>query len=176
MFVKSSAVWSFYVTKGYFLLSYRYKIKLLTSIQTIMKTLKAMMMGLALLFVCGISQAAPAGHDNSTKEAVMNTYLNAVVHGKLDGISDAIDDDAQFNMKRGDNMNTLTKSQILNSLKANEDIDQDCKCTKTVLQDDDEMSILRVEMKYADFTRTDVITAQRAGAGWKITKVETSFK
>lgn len=141
-----------------------------------MKTLRAMMMmGLALLLVCGISQAAPIGHGNS-KDEVIDTYLNAIVHGKLDGVSDAIDDDAQFNMKRGERVSTLTKAQIMDGLKANANIEQDCRCTKSVLQDDDAKKILKVDMKYVDYTRTDVITAERAGSGWKITKVETSFK
>jgi hypothetical protein len=142
-----------------------------------MKTLKAMVMGLALLLVCGVSQAAPVtSHSNSTKDEVIDAYVNAVVHGKINGFSDLIDDDAKFNMKRGSNVNTLSKSQILNSLKSNENVEQDCQCTKTVMQDSDDMSVIKVDMKYNDFTRTDVITAQRAGNWWKITKVETSFK
>ena len=83
-----------------------------------MKTLKAMVMGLALLLVCAVSQAAPAAGHNLSKDEVLNTYLNAVVHGKTAGIDDAIDDDATFYMKRGDNVNTLTKSQIISALKA----------------------------------------------------------
>lgn len=142
-----------------------------------MKTLRAMMMGLALLLVCGASQAATLfSRGNLTKDDVMNTYLNAVVHGKLNGVDNAIDDDAEFNMKRGDKINTLHKSQLLNAIKSGENIEQDCQCTKTTLQDDDEKSVLKVDMKYPDFTRTDVITAQHIGGGWKITKVETSFK
>lgn len=140
-----------------------------------MKTLKAMMMGLALLLVCSFSQAAPIGHGNS-KDEVIDTYLNAIVHGKLDGVSDAIDADAQFYMKRGERVNTLTKAQIMDGLKASANIEQDCQCTKTVMQDDDQKKVMKVDMKYADYTRTDVITAEPIGAGWKITKVETSFK
>ena len=102
-----------------------------------MKTLKAMMMGMALLLICGVSQAAPHDHDNSTKDGVIDTYLNAVVHGKLGGIDNAIDDDAHFNMKRGERVNTLSKPQIMDALKLNENVEQDCQCTKTVVQDDD---------------------------------------
>jgi hypothetical protein len=142
-----------------------------------MKTLKAMVMGLALLLVCGVSQAASVtNHNNSTKDEVIDAYLNAVVHGKINGLSDIVDDEAQFNMKRGSSVNTLNKSQILNSLKSSENVEQDCQCTKTVMQDSEDMSVIKVDMKYNDFTRTDVITAQRIGNGWKITKVETSFK
>jgi hypothetical protein len=142
-----------------------------------MKTLKAMVMGLALLLVCGVSQAASVtGHNATTKDEAVDTYINAVVHGKIDGINDVIDDDAKFNMTRGDNVNTLSKPQVMNGLKLNENIEQECQCTKTVMQDNDDMSVIKIDMKYNDFTRTDVITAQRSGKEWKITKVDTSFK
>ena len=141
-----------------------------------MKTLKAMMMGMVSLLICGASQATSLiSHDNS-KDKAIDTYLNAVVHGKLAGIDDAIDNEAQFDMKRGNNVNTLTKAQIISALKANENVEQDCQCTKTVVRDDDDMKVIKVDMKYNDFTRTDVITTEHAGSGWKITKVETSFK
>ncbi|HEY4323058.1 MAG TPA: nuclear transport factor 2 family protein [Mucilaginibacter sp.] len=142
-----------------------------------MKTLRAMMMGLALLLVCGASQAATLiNRAGLSKEDVITTYLNAVVHGKVDGVDNAIDDNAQFDMKRGDKVNTLDKSRLIDALKSNENVEQNCQCAKTTLQDDDEKNIVKVDMKYADFTRTDVITAEHVGSGWKITKVETSFK
>ncbi|MDB5134846.1 MAG: nuclear transport factor 2 family protein [Mucilaginibacter sp.] len=141
-----------------------------------MKTLKSIMIGMALLLVSVATNAASTTHHNTTKDEVMDTYLNAVVHGKLEGIDNAIDDDAEFNMIRGNNVNTLHKQQILNTLKAGENIEQDCKCTKSIVQDNDDASTLKVEMKYADFTRIDLITAQRVAGGWKITKVDTSFK
>ncbi|GAC1307949.1 MAG: hypothetical protein NVSMB24_20790 [Mucilaginibacter sp.] len=141
-----------------------------------MKTLKTMLMGLALLFAFGTAVAATAYGSKPTKDEVFNTYLNAVVHGKLTGFEDAVDDDAQFNIIRGDNVNTISKQQVINSLKLSENVDQNCECTKTVVQDTDNMSVLKVEMKYVDFSRVDVITAERAGKGWKITKVDTSYK
>jgi hypothetical protein len=142
-----------------------------------MKTFKAMMIGLALLVVCGLANASAKKSNNGpTKDDVVNAYLNAVVHGKLGDVESAIDDDAQFNMVRGDKVITLSKSQELNFLKSNESLEQDCKCAPSVMQDDGDVFIKKVEMKFADFTRTDVISAQRVGYGWKITKVETSYK
>ena len=78
-----------------------------------MKTLKAMMMGLALLVFCGVANAGVRVSHNPTKDEVVDTYVNAVTHGDLKGLDDAIDDDAQFNTKRGDNVNTLTKDPAI---------------------------------------------------------------
>jgi hypothetical protein len=142
-----------------------------------MKTLKAMMMGLALMLACGVASATPITHHNSGgKDEIVDTYMNAVIRGDLNGISAAIDDDAQFYTMHSDRVSQLNKNQMLSYLKANPAVQQDCNCTGTVLQDSDDMYIKKMDVKYEGVTRTDVITAQRAGDGWKITKVETSFK
>jgi hypothetical protein len=141
-----------------------------------MKTLKSIMMGLALLLVCNISKAAGSNYKGVSKDDAINTYLNAVVHGKLAGVEDVIADGVQFNMIRGDKVTTMNKEQLIGSLKAGENTEQDCKCSKSVVQDNDDATVTKVEMKYTDFTRIDVITTQKVGNGWKITKVDTSFK
>lgn len=134
------------------------------------------MLGLSLLLICNFAKAFSKFTSSPGKKEIMDTYLNAVIHGKIAGLENAIDDEVTFDIKRGVYVNTLSKNQLLKSLKSLENIEQDCQYTKTVLQDDDEKSILKVDMKYNDFTRTDVITAQHTGNEWKITKVETSFK
>jgi hypothetical protein len=142
-----------------------------------MKTLKTMMMGLALTLALGVANAAPKTHHNGpTKDEVIDTYLNAVVHGSTEGINKAIDDDAQFYTVHSNRVSQLNKGQMIAYLKANPAVSQDCQCSGTILQDTDDTFVKKEEIKYNGVTRTDVITAQRAGDGWKITKVETSFK
>lgn len=141
-----------------------------------MKTLRSFVMGMALLLVCAMVNAAPKeGSSALGKDEVVTVYLNAVVHGKLAGVDNAIDSDAQFDIMRGNDVNSMDKDQMLASLKANENIEQDCKCTNEVVQEDDDNSVHKVTMKYADFTRTDMITSQRQGKGWKIVKVTTTY-
>jgi hypothetical protein len=141
-----------------------------------MKTLKITMIGLALFLICGVAKAAPCFMYSSTKDDAIKTYLEAVVHGKLSDVESVIDDDAQFNIARGSKVNTLTKNQELNYLKSTENMEQNCNCSNSVVQDSEDTYVKKVDMKYADFTRTDIITVQHVGAGWKITKVQTSFK
>jgi hypothetical protein len=112
---------------------------------------------------------------NSTKDQVVDIYINATIHGIIKGLDEAIDEDAQFNINRGNGINALTKSQIIRSLKESGIEEKDCHCEKTVLQDDNRKTIVKVDMKYKDLTRTDVVTVERTGNSWKITKVEISF-
>ena len=141
-----------------------------------MKTLKAMMTGLALTLAIGVANATPITHHNPGKDEIADTYMNAVIRGDMNGVAKAIDNDAQFYTMHSDRVSQLSKGQLLAYLKANPAVEQDCNCTDTVLQDDDDVYVKKVDVKYEGVTRTDVITEQRAGDGWKITKVETSFK
>ncbi|MDB4904053.1 MAG: nuclear transport factor 2 family protein [Mucilaginibacter sp.] len=142
-----------------------------------MKTLKSIVLSLVLLVVfIGTKAAASTPSLALNKDAVINIYLNAIVHGKLNGIDDAIDDDAHFNMIRGQVVNTLNKNQILNYLKAIGNTEQNCTFTTDVIKERDNVIIIKVEMKYNELTRTDIVTEVGSGNEWKITKVDTSFK
>jgi len=134
-------------------------------------------MALALIAVCGFASASPKNNDGSaTKQSAVDTYLNAVVHGNMNGIGDVIDDNAHFYIERGVRVQTTDKRHILDNLKATANIDQNCNCSSSVLEEGDSFLVEKVEMKYNEVTRTDVITAQLSDDGWKITKVETSYK
>src|SRR5579863_2113236 len=123
-----------------------------------MKTLKTMMMGLALTLALGVAGAAPKTHHTSpTKDEVIDTYVNAVVRGNTDGINNAIDDDAQFYTVHSDRVSQLNKGQMIAYLKANPGVDQDCQCSSTVLQDTDDTFVKKEEIRYNGVTRTDVI-------------------
>ncbi len=142
-----------------------------------MKTLKSIVLSLVLLVVfMGTKAAASTPSLALSKDAVINIYLNAIVHGKLEGIDEAIDDDASFNMIRGQIVNTLNKNQILNYLKAIGNAEQNCTFTTDVIKERDNVIIIKVEMKYNELTRTDIVTEVGSGKKWKITKVDTSFK
>ena len=142
-----------------------------------MKTLRTMMVGLALIAVCGVANAATTSHHGgNAKTEVIDTYVNAIVHGNLNDIDNAIYDDARFYIVHGPRVIISDKSHVLDYLKINEHIDQNCNCKSTVLLDSDEKFVEEVQIQYDAITRTDVITTQLTGDGWKITKVETSFK
>src|SRR5206468_11307771 len=105
-------------------------------------------------------------------------YLNAMVHGSTDPIiNDIIDHDAEFNVTLRNNVSKVNKAVMLHYLKNVQNIEQNCKCSSSVIHDvNDGTYIKRVDMKYGDFTRTDIITAERIRNDWKITRVETSFR
>ena len=148
----------------------------LTVAERCTRILKALMVTLALLLVCDFANALQNHTRIKTRDEVIETYLDAVVRGHLVGINNVIDENARFYIERGVRVQTTGKRQVLDFLKTNAGIEQDCNCSTAVLQEGDNFLVEKVEMKYNAVTRTDVITAQLSDDGWKITKVETSFK
>src|SRR6187431_1960426 len=119
-----------------------------------MKTLKSIVLGLALLVVGTIANAANKPAAVLTKNDVLNIYVNAVVHGKLDGLDAVLDDNVKFVMQRGDNETILNKKNILESFKSSENMEQGCTYTTTIVKDTKDGMIVKLEMKYDGYVRT----------------------
>jgi hypothetical protein len=141
-----------------------------------MKTLRSALAAIALLFICVAGSASvnvKAG--KPTRNDILHSYVDAISHGTTSNLEDILDDGLQFNMVRGEHVNTLTKDQVINYMKNNASTDVPASTNTTVQQEDDNSAVIKVEFKYADVTRTDIVTLENAH-GWVITKVSSSFK
>ncbi len=128
------------------------------------------MMGLALV----IAFTSAKADGKPTKTEVLDIFMNASAHGKLDKFESVIANDVEYNMQRGERTIKADRKQMMEFYKANENVDQACKCTATTLEDSDLYMVVKVEMKYDTYTRVNVVTIKDTGSNWKITKVNTS--
>lgn len=138
-----------------------------------MKTLKLTFAVFALLLVGATVNTATA-RDKNTKTEVVNIYIDAIATGKTQDVSKVLDDDLQFNMLRGENVNTISKDAFLKSL-TNAGPSTPLSTVKTVLQDDEGSQKVKIEFKFDGFVRTDVVTLNKLSS-WRITNVESSYK
>ncbi len=143
-----------------------------------MKTLKLVTLTLCLMFVYGASQAMQqdSKSEKLTTNYTMQTYVNAIHYGKLKGLSEVIDANAQFTMKRGDKVISNTKEEILKELKRLENVEQNCEIVQTVVSNLPSQMIVKVDMKYTAFTRINYVTLSESNAGWKISRVSSAFE
>jgi hypothetical protein len=142
-----------------------------------MKIMKEVMIGLVLILACNNIKASTSPRRiDLGKFRAMNTYINAVVHGKVHDVKYVIDDNAIFKVQHGKKFNTVGKLQALRALRSAQNIEQNCRYSKSIVWEGSGISVQKVNMKYPDFTRTDRITLQRADNGWKITNVEISLQ
>jgi len=141
-----------------------------------MKTLKSMLAGIVILFASVAANAAvkPASTQPSQND-VVNIYISAITNGKTSGLDKILDDDMQFNLHQGQNVNTLNKDELIKYLADNGTANAAVNTNTTVMQQDDASAKIKVEFKYDGYTRTDVITLNKA-FGWEITSIDSTSK
>jgi hypothetical protein len=138
-----------------------------------MKTLKSIMLGLALL-VAGIATAAEKQTISTlSKNEVLNIYVNAVIHGKIEGVENILSADVKQSIFRGEKEFKLDKKQIIESFKATENVEQGCTYTTTIVDETDKGMVVKLVMKYEGYTRTNLVTISTNKAEFKVTKIET---
>jgi len=139
-----------------------------------MKTLKSLMLGLVMLAVCGVAKAANKP-EKLTKNYAITAYVNAMSHGQLAGLKDAVDASAKFSMLRGTDVISFSKAEVMSFLKGSEGVEQLCTVRTTEMENNDNVTVVKVDMKYEHFTRSNYVTIANTGDGWKITNVYSVF-
>jgi hypothetical protein len=140
-----------------------------------MKTLKTMMLGLAMLALCGAVKANTNDNGKLTKNYAINTYIDAMTRGKLAGLNDVLDQSAAFNMVRGKQVLSFGKKQMLDYFQSNKNVEQQCTTSTTVVENNAGIAIVKVDMKFENFTRSNYVTIAHTANGWKITNVYSVF-
>ncbi|QKJ31005.1 nuclear transport factor 2 family protein [Mucilaginibacter mali] len=141
-----------------------------------MKTLKSIALGFALLATVCVAKAADKPVERLTKNYAINTYIDAMAHGKLAGVSDVLDATVKFSMLRGDKVMSYGKAEMIGFLKNNQNVEQTCTVSTSVVESNDDLSVVKVDMKYDGFVRSNYVTMANTGEGWKITNVYSVFK
>ena len=141
-----------------------------------MKTVKTTILTLTLIasFIC-----AQATTKNNEKEVISNaitTYINAFSHGKNEGLKTILADDAKFTVTLGEKTITHTKDEVLKSLKSQTNVEQNCKTDYSIIERLPNMMIVKVNMKYALFTKEHYLTLSKEEDGWKVSRVVYNFK
>ncbi len=142
-----------------------------------MKTLKSIILGLALLVVCGAVKANPVTDNESlTATHAVNTYVDAITRGKLAGLNDVLDQTVKFSMLRGKKMLSFDKKQMMEFFKGDKNVEQTCTTSTDIVESNADIKVVKVDMKYDGFTRSNYVTVTNTGDGWKITNVYSVFK
>jgi hypothetical protein len=140
-----------------------------------MKTLKTI--AAALLFV--LSTSAFASDDTKSEKLNINyalkTYIDAVVHGKTNGLDEVMDKDVKFTSTRGEQIISHDKNQMLNSLKNLQNVEQNCSTEFSIVESTPTQSVVKVVLKYEGFSIISYLNMSNTGKGWKIVSVGTSY-
>ena len=140
-----------------------------------MRTLKSILAGIALLFICVAANAITKPTTGKlTRDEVLKIYIDATTNGNAGKLDNVLADDLQFYLQRGDYVNTLDKTELIDYVKNNTTPDPSVKTTTTIMREDDNSSVIKVVFKYDGYSRTDEVTLNKT-FGWVITTVVCKF-
>jgi hypothetical protein len=141
----------------------------------IMKTLKSLIMSFALLVICVAANANNKPNQALTRDHAINVYVDAMTHGKLDGLNTVLDESVEFSMLRGNTVLSFSRKEMLDYFQSNKNIEEPCTTTTSIVENHANVEVVEVDMKFNGFVRTNMVTISDTGDGWKITKVYSTF-
>lgn len=141
-----------------------------------MKTLKLFVPLLSLLIVFATARAKAPDDGIFTKTHAINTYVDAMTRGKLDGFDLVIDSSAKFTMLRKDKrLISYTKNQELMFLNEIRNVEENCTASTTIIENTADMIVAKIDMQFEGFTRSNYVSIANTGNGWKIINVYSVF-
>jgi hypothetical protein len=79
-------------------------------------------------------------------------------------------------MLRGTKVLSFDKKQMMEFFKGDKNVEQACTTNTEIVTSNADVKVVKVDMKFDGFTRSNYVTVANTGDGWKITNVYSVFK
>ena len=133
---------------------------------------------MAILSLQFATAKAPQKSDDGiyTRMHAIDTYIDAMVRGKLKGFDAVLDPSAKFSILIGKNrLQSFDKKQMLNFMNTVKDTEMDCTVNTGIIQSNPDIIVAKVDMKFPTFIRTNYVSIANTHSGWKILNVYSVF-
>jgi hypothetical protein len=141
-----------------------------------MKIFKPIMLFIIVLMVSGIANAKNRADEGIfTKTHAIDTYVDAVARGKLDGLNDVVDPTAKFSLLQRKQLVSYTKKEMMDFFNRIKNIEEDCTVNTAVVETNTDITVVKVDMQFKTFVRSNYVTIANTGNGWKIINVYSVF-
>ncbi len=78
-----------------------------------MKTLQTIIPALAMVLMFGTAKANQKDDGSASKTYAINTYVDAMARGKVNGLAEVLDPTVQFSLLQGKHIASYNKKQML---------------------------------------------------------------
>ncbi len=141
-----------------------------------MKTLKTIIAALLITATSiGFASAENSPSSKTRLNYAVSNLSSAFSHGKISNITSILDPSAKYTICSTAGLKVLSKSQLIEHLNVFKDIKQNCEMSSQIIDAGSNQAVVKLDMKYSDFTKSNLITLNLTGQGWKITNISTSF-
>ena len=148
-----------------------------------MKTLVKTFAAAALIAISTFTMAAEGPGAKATKTNVnlstadlaLDHYVAVTTEGESAGVEQLFAED--FNQKiQATNAQSNSRSEVVKLLKKQKGEKLNCAVSTDILEESADYMVAKVTLKFEDFTKTDLVTLERAGNDWKVSKSINSYK
>ncbi len=140
-----------------------------------MKTLKT----LTAAFLIVLTGSAFASDEIKEEKLQLNytlqTFIDALSHGKIDDLPEILDTDAKLTFTRANKIYNYNKAEIIRSFKPLKNIEQNCTTDFIILESSASQAIIKVTMKYKEFSKISLVNMANSKTGWKITNISSTY-
>lgn len=146
-----------------------------------MKTLVKTFAAAALIAVSTFTMAAEGPGAKATKanlstaDFALAHYVAVIAEGESTGIEHLFS--ADFNQKiQSSTTQSYSRSEVVKSLKKQKGEKLNCTVSTDIIEESAEYMVAKVTLKFENFTKTDLVTLERVGNDWKVSKSINSYK
>jgi hypothetical protein len=121
------------------------------------------------------AKATKASVNLSTADFALEHYVTVTTEGESAGVEQLFA--ADFNQKiQASNAQSHSREAVIKSLKKQKGERLNCTVSTDILEESADYMVAKVTMKFENFTKTDLVTLERMGDNWKVSKSINSYK
>jgi len=148
-----------------------------------MKTLVKTFTAAALIAVSTFAMAAEgpgaktakANVNLSTADLALDHYVAVTIEGESAVVEQLFAED--FSQKiQASNAQSNSRSEVVKSLKKQKGEKLNCTVSTDILEESADYMVAKVTLEFENFTKTDLVTLERVGNDWKVSKSINSYK
>ncbi|KKO90772.1 hypothetical protein AAW12_14615 [Sphingobacterium sp. Ag1] len=111
----------------------------------------------------------------STADFALEHYVAVTTEGESVGVEQLFA--ADFNQKiQATNAQSNSRSEVVKSLKKQKGEKLNCTVSTDIIEESADYMVAKVTLKFENFTKTDLVTLERVGNDWKVSKSINSYK
>jgi hypothetical protein len=143
--------------------------------KTDMKTLKTLTAALLIALTSSAFAADDIKKEKLQLNYTVQTFIDAVSHGKINDLSEVLDSDVKLTFTRANKIYNYNKAEILRSFKPLKNIEQNCNTDFSIIEVNPNQAIAKITMNYNGFSKVSLINMANSKTGWKITNISNSY-
>ena len=111
----------------------------------------------------------------STADLALDHYVAVTTEGESAGVEQLFAED--FNQKiQASNTQSNSRGEVVKSLKKQKGEKLNCTVNTDILEESADYMVAKVTLKFENFTKTDLVTLERVGSDWKVSKSINTYR